>query len=238
MYGYKRKSGQKGCSAKRGQQHFPGLMEASAPRSQILTRDVHFFIPWSFPALSYLCVGDSAFSPFLSTHSQYCSHGFNYPYATVPKSVSYPAFLLRPEMSCLLVISLGAQRLDKGKTKFSSFLHPVSTSFFGILQVDRSHCHPKKQSGNHSWYLLFSDQSYSGLWLPWESTFFLFIPLLLPCSCHSLGTSYSPQHPCSSFLPGLLISVIVLSPLFSHPPIHTASSVIFLKCKSHLVRVR
>lgn len=80
-----------------------------------------------------------------------------------PQVCFLPAFLLRPEMSCLLVISLGAQRLDKGKTKFSSFLHPVSTSSFGILQVDRSHCHPKKQSVNHSWYLLFSDQSYSGL---------------------------------------------------------------------------
>lgn len=102
---------------------------------------------------------------------------------------------------------------------------------FSRLLVLLSPSHPNKQTGDHSWYLLFSDQSYSGLLAPQESIFFLSIPRYLPSlprSHHSLGTSYSPLQQFPAWSPCLRNYVPSV-----YPPTHTASSMIFLKCQSY-----
>lgn len=136
-----------GMPWERSQQHFPGLLAASASRPQILTRGVSsLFLP--SPSISSLCVGDSI-PVFTLRVLALCSQ----------VSLSYPAFLLRPKMSCISVIFLDAHRqlrLNKDKTKLSPFLpHPVSTNSFGVstLLVLLSSSHARRQTGNQSWYL-------------------------------------------------------------------------------------
>lgn len=161
----------------RSQQHFPGLMAASASGPQILTRGVSsLFLP--SPSISSLCVGDSA--PVFT-------QGFSSPCATAPKSVSLTQPFSRGTR-CLAYRSYFPRCPQTAQTQqrqnAQSFSSPSSVNkFLRCLYVTGPAVIQSHKTPNGTIPGIFCcDQSYSGLVPPQESTFSLSIPCCLPAA--------------------------------------------------------